>query len=143
VEKKGFTLVEMLVTVAIVAILAAIAIPLYNGYILRARKQEASDALLTAKTCMLRYKLDNSTFAGASFKPSDNSLCKYGDGCCGNSAGEFTFSDSTVVTINGTPDAGFDLRGEMSYDGATHYFCINNSRDLAKYCGTSACSNCN
>ena len=43
---KGFTLVELMITVAIVAILAAIAIPSYNQYVLRANRAEAQGELM-------------------------------------------------------------------------------------------------
>ena len=41
VRQKGFTLLEIMVTVAIVGILAAIAIPIYNNYITKTRIAEA------------------------------------------------------------------------------------------------------
>ena len=44
-NKKGFTLVELLIVIAIVAILAAIAIPAYNSYVQRARRTDAITAL--------------------------------------------------------------------------------------------------
>ena len=40
-NQKGFTLIELMVTVAIVGILAAIAIPIYNNYITKVRIAEA------------------------------------------------------------------------------------------------------
>jgi type IV pilus assembly protein PilE len=44
-SKRGITLVELLVVVAIVAILAGIAVPLYTSYLTRARRADAKTAL--------------------------------------------------------------------------------------------------
>ena len=44
-NKKGITLIELLIVMVIVAILAAIAVPMYTGYMTRARRADAKTAL--------------------------------------------------------------------------------------------------
>ena len=62
---KGFTLIELMIAVAVVGILAMIALPSYNDYIRRANISEATAALGTMRTKLEQYFQDNRTFVGA------------------------------------------------------------------------------
>ena len=56
---KGFTLIEILVVVAIIGILAAIAIPAYNNYVDKAQKTVAISTLDTIRKNFESYHIDN------------------------------------------------------------------------------------
>lgn len=63
--KKGFTLVELVITMAIIGILAAIAYPGYSAYVVRARRSDAQAALLDLASRMERYYSQRNTYATA------------------------------------------------------------------------------
>ena len=64
-RSRGFTLIELMIAVAIVAILAAIAIPSYSEYIRRGRITEAVSALSGMRVKMEQFFQDNRTYVGA------------------------------------------------------------------------------
>jgi type IV pilus assembly protein PilE len=60
---KGFTLIEMMITVAIIGILTAIAVPQYRDYVTRARLVDAFSALSTVQPAAEQFWSNNRTFA--------------------------------------------------------------------------------
>ena len=64
-RKRGFTLVELMVVIVIVALLAAIAVPLYTNYVKDARRSEGAGALAAVATAQQTYYQRNGAYANA------------------------------------------------------------------------------
>lgn len=93
----GFTLIEVMIVVAIVAILAAIALPAYSDYVTRGKLVDGTNALASLRARMEQYYQDNRTYADSgSFSPP----CK-----SAGTAGTFTIScdvDASTYTVTAT-----------------------------------------
>lgn len=66
-NERGFTLVELMIVVIIVGILAAVAIPMYQGATERAKASEAVAALGTIRGAMRVYYAEHGTYVNANF----------------------------------------------------------------------------
>jgi type IV pilus assembly protein PilE len=64
-KQKGFTLLEVMIALVVVAILAAVALPSYSNYVKRGKIQEATTNLSTMRTKLEQYYQDNRRYDGA------------------------------------------------------------------------------
>jgi prepilin-type N-terminal cleavage/methylation domain-containing protein len=62
----GFTLIELMIAVAIIGILAAVALPSYKNYVIRGKLVAGTNALTTMRASMEQYYQDNRTYATVS-----------------------------------------------------------------------------
>ena len=74
---KGFTLIELMVTVAIIAILASIAIPNYSEYVIRSRIPDATSGLATKRVRLETYYDNNRTYVDAPDCANDTTTSQY------------------------------------------------------------------
>ena len=64
-KADGFSLIELLVALTIIAILSAIAIPIYNNYLLRAHRVDAMTSITTIALNEEEHRLNNGVYAAA------------------------------------------------------------------------------
>ncbi|MEA2059526.1 MAG: prepilin-type N-terminal cleavage/methylation domain-containing protein [Thermodesulfobacteriota bacterium] len=105
-NKKGFTLIELMIVVAIIGILAAIAIPNFLSYQCKAKQSEAKAALGSMKTQQVAYFAEYDEFAvstdGVGFSIDADARYTYSMAAA---APATNFTATATATINGNADA--------------------------------------
>lgn len=135
-QQNGFTLIELMITVAIVAILAAVALPAYTDYVIRGKLPEAHSALANYRVQLEQYYQDNRNYGTAA-------------GACGIAPAGFSgkyFDISCVVgATNQTYTASAKSKVGVGLGAADDYtFTINdtNTRNTTKFAGADSTAAC-
>ena len=133
VSQKGFTLIELMIVVAIMGILASVAIPAYLDYTKKGKAAEATSTLADLRIKMEQCFQDNRSYAacGAFCAPTSGAV-------------NFTYAcsvgpDATTYTIAATGVAAQDMTGfafsidqdnnkTSTYDGTAGASCWLNSK---------------
>lgn len=76
-KQRGFTMIELMIVVAVVGILAAIAIPSYSSYVTRGKIPDATSNLASKRTQMEQSYQDNRTYIAAPACVTDTTSSKY------------------------------------------------------------------
>jgi len=105
--QQGFTLIELMIVVAIIGILAAIAIPAYQDYTIRAKVSEGMSLAAGAKAAVTEYYQDKGSFPDSNSKaglPPDTQIT-------GNNVQKVTVGSGGVITIT-YKGGGSNLNGK-------------------------------
>ena len=95
-KQNGFTLIELMITVAIVAILASVALPSYQSYVMRGRIPDATGHLAAKRVQMEQSFQDNRSYKDAR-------------------AGEADTTSSAFFNFSAFDDGGADTRSDTGY----------------------------
>lgn len=110
-KQTGFTLIEIMVTVAIIALIAGIALPSYQSYVTRGRIPDATTQLAAKRVRMEQFFQDNRTYAGAGAGATDPNSSKYF---------EFSAIDSGGADTRTTTSYTLFARGKGAMAGFTY-----------------------
>jgi len=133
----GFTLVEILIVIAIVGILAAIGIPSYAEYVRRGQLPEAFTALADFRAKMEQYYQDNRNYGSGATCANDNTAQSWHDF---SRTDHFTFS---CVASNSAQNYIITATG-ASGRAVGHVYTINQTgtRTTTQFKGATVSQNC-
>ena len=124
VISKGFTLIELMIVVAIIGVLAAIGIPQYQNYTARAQATEGLALAGGLKTALAEYYSVHGSFPNDGGSDSNAAIgAEPADHIFGDYVGTVAASDDGLGTITATFNSGHHDGKFLSAKGKCHRWC--------------------
>ncbi len=116
-SRVGLTLIELLIVMVIVGILAAIAVPMYTGYMQRARRADAKAALEHIRAAQEMWRAEKGSYAiddgnGTAVAKLQTTMGAPATTISKYYTWNFTVKDATLFTVRATP-TGSQPAGEL------------------------------
>jgi type IV pilus assembly protein PilE len=147
---RGFTLIELMITVTVIAVLTAIALPSYTDYVTRSKLAEAYAHLADLRVKMEQYYLDNRRYSttaagGTCGVPGGNTPtaqgAKYFDFTCASSNPSAAGDQEYLLTAGGKPSENLSGIAFTINHGNTKATDVTASTPMANkgYADNAAC----